>query len=97
MIPESTYQFSAEFEPSPLYTYLYYIIMVCMAAGVLLLIMDREIVGEEGSYERKVEEGEVEVMSEGDSGERWRDRNRWSGLKRGELGWVFDVLAYDVV
>lgn len=54
MIPESTYHFSAEFEPSHLGTWFYYIIMGCIAAFVLMLIVDREIVDEDGFCEREI-------------------------------------------
>ncbi len=72
-IPKSTYHFSTEFEPSPLYKCVYYTIMVCIAAFVLMLIVDREIMGEDGRCEEKIEEG-------GRGGDEWgRFREGMSG------------------
>lgn len=45
--PESTYYFSAEFEPSDLCKWIFFFIMVWIAASVLMLIVDTETADEE--------------------------------------------------
>ena len=53
LIPESTYYFSAEFEPSYICIRICYLIMVWIAASVLMLIVEKETVYEEDFCEER--------------------------------------------
>lgn len=64
VIPESTYHFSAEFEPSYLCNWIYYIIMMCIAASVLILIVDKKFVNEDDICEEKMENFSSEVCKD---------------------------------